>query len=190
MFIRPDYNLKSIYDINLEELKQNGIKGMLFDLDSTLMASKSGEYSKEVLDWLDIVKKNFFVGVISNNHNSKYVEKVTKISNFPVLFNAEKPRVKKAMKFIIVKKKINIVLCFYNIKFHLSADIGKSVSQLYKKSLDIIKECIFKLFFIVFFTYGYKVKIVGILRNRLRELTFFFRKGYTEIGDSLSLPFI
>lgn len=100
MFIRPDYNLKSIYDINLEELKQNGIKGMLFDLDSTLMASKSGEYSKEVLDWLDIVKKNFFVGVISNNHNSKYVEKVTKISNFPVLFNAEKPRVKKAMKFI------------------------------------------------------------------------------------------
>lgn len=100
MFIKPDYNIKSIFDINLEELKQIGIKGMLFDLDSTLMASKSGVYSKEVLDWLDIVRKYFFVGVISNNKNKVYIEKVSKISNFPVLFDAGKPRIKKALKFI------------------------------------------------------------------------------------------
>lgn len=100
MFIKPDYNLKSIYDIDLMELKQKGIKGMLFDLDSTLMASKSGEYSKEVLDWLDLVKKDFFVGVISNNHNKKYIEKVSRISDFPVLFDAGKPRIAKAKKFI------------------------------------------------------------------------------------------
>ena len=52
MFLKPDYNLKRIYDINLEELKDNGIKAMLFDLDSTLMASKSGYYSDEMRKWL------------------------------------------------------------------------------------------------------------------------------------------
>ena len=45
MFIKPDYNLKSIYDIDLDELQKQGIKAMLFDLDSTLMASKSGTYT-------------------------------------------------------------------------------------------------------------------------------------------------
>ena len=100
MFIKPDYNLKSIFDIDLEKLKQDGIKGMLFDLDSTLMASKTAVYSQKVLDWLEIVKKDFFVGVISNNKNKDYIEKVTEISDFPVLFDAGKPRVKKALAFI------------------------------------------------------------------------------------------
>ena len=100
MFVKPDYNLKSIYDINLEELKQSGIKGMLFDLDSTLMASKSAKYSQEILDWLDIVRKDFFIGVVSNNKNEKYIEQVTKVSDFPMLFDAGKPRIKKVLKFI------------------------------------------------------------------------------------------
>lgn len=92
MFIKPDYNLKRIYDIDLDELEKEGIKAMLFDLDSTLMASKSGVYSKDVTDWLKLVKKRFFVAVVSNNKNKKYIEQVKKISDFPVLFGACKPR--------------------------------------------------------------------------------------------------
>ena len=52
MFLKPDYDLKSIYDIDLDELEKSGIKAMLFDLDSTLMASKTGCYSQKTLDWL------------------------------------------------------------------------------------------------------------------------------------------
>ena len=43
MFIKPDYNLKNVYEINMEELKAQGIRCLLFDLDSTLMISKSGK---------------------------------------------------------------------------------------------------------------------------------------------------
>lgn len=100
MFLKPDYNLKSIYDINLEELEKSGIKAMLFDLDSTLMASKSGKYSEEMLEWLDKVKSKFFVAVVSNNKNEKYIEKVKKVSDFPLLFNAAKPDIKNVKKFI------------------------------------------------------------------------------------------
>ena len=48
MFLKPDVNIKSIYDIDLDELKSQGVKAMLFDLDSTIMASKSAKYTDEM----------------------------------------------------------------------------------------------------------------------------------------------
>lgn len=105
MFIKPDYNLKSIYDIDLEDLKRQGINAMLFDLDSTLMASKSGVYSQKVIDWLDKVRKDFFIAVVSNNKNPLYIEKVKKVSDFPLLFNAAKPETKFVTEFL---KKHNV----------------------------------------------------------------------------------
>lgn len=100
MFIKPDYNLKSIYDINLEELKQKGIKAILFDLDSTLMASKTAFYSEKTLNWLNNVRKDFFIAVVSNNHNPAYIEKVKKVSDFPLVFTAKKPDTKAAKDFM------------------------------------------------------------------------------------------
>lgn len=100
MFLKPDYNLKRIFDINLEELKNQGITAMLFDLDSTLMASKSGVYSPEILNWLSKVRENFFVAVVSNNKNPEYIEKVRKISDFPLLFKAAKPDTKVVIEFL------------------------------------------------------------------------------------------
>ncbi len=100
MFLKPDFNLKRIYDIDLEELKSLGIKAMLFDLDSTLMASKSGVYSKEMLEWLGKVQDKFFMAVVSNNKNKDYIEKVERISNFPLLFDAHKPKTKYVKEFL------------------------------------------------------------------------------------------
>lgn len=100
MFIKPDYNLKSIYDINLEELKQKGINAILFDLDSTLMASKTAQYDEKTLSWLDNVRKDFFIAVVSNNHNSVYIEKVKKVTDFPIVFTAKKPDTKAAKEFM------------------------------------------------------------------------------------------
>ena len=101
MFIKPDYNLKSIYETDLKDLKSKGINAILFDLDSTLMGSKTGYYTQEVLTWLDNVKKDFFVGVVSNNHNPEYINKVIKCSDFPIVFEAHKPDTKIAKKFML-----------------------------------------------------------------------------------------
>ena len=100
MFLKPDYNLDSIYEIDLEQLKALGIKAMLFDLDSTLMASKSGSYTAEMQNWLETVRQNFFIAIVSNNKNEKYIEKVKKVTDFPVLFNARKPRTEAVEKFL------------------------------------------------------------------------------------------
>jgi hypothetical protein len=91
MRIKPDYNLKSIYDINLEELKAKGIKLIMFDLDSTIMVSKSGTYTEQTKEWLKEVKSNFKIVVISNNHSIVYLDKVRAISDFDVIGEARKP---------------------------------------------------------------------------------------------------
>ena len=100
MFLKPDYNLNNIYSIDLEALKSQGIKAILFDLDSTLMASKSGKYTQETLDWLNKVRENFFIGVVSNNKNEEYIKKVKSVSDFPLLFRAGKPSTKEVKKFL------------------------------------------------------------------------------------------
>lgn len=106
MFLKPDLNLKNIYEINLEELKNKGIKGILLDLDSTIMASKSGCYYPETIEWLKKVEKDFFMAIVSNNKNKKYIEKVSRKSDFPLLFNAGKPRTSK-LKAFLYKYNIN-----------------------------------------------------------------------------------
>ena len=86
MFLTPDYNLKNIYEIDLAELKLKGIKLILFDLDSTLMVSKSGNYLPETVDWLKKVKQDFQIAVISNNNRGEYIDKVRSISDFDVVY--------------------------------------------------------------------------------------------------------
>ena len=79
-----------MYD-NFEELKQQGIKCLMFDLDSTVMVSKSGRFTKTTLDWFNSFIKDFEVAIISNNKNEYYIEKVVQIAPCKVIGWANKP---------------------------------------------------------------------------------------------------
>ena len=102
MLLRPDFNLKNIYEIDLNLLKNMGIKAIFFDLDSTIMVSKSGEYHEKTEKWLAEVDKDFFIAVISNNKKCEYLEQVRSVSNFQIIGNAKKPSTK-AMKKLLSK---------------------------------------------------------------------------------------
>ena len=97
--------LKNIYEIDLQLLKSQGIKAIFFDLDSTIMVSKSGEYQENTQKWLEEVNNDFFIAVISNNKNVEYLEKVRNNSNFQVIGAANKPSPKAMGKLL---KEINI----------------------------------------------------------------------------------
>lgn len=105
MLLKPDYNLKDIYEIDLELLKAQGIKAIFFDLDSTIMVSKSGKYLEETDIWLKKVDKDFFIAAVTNNKKCEYLEKVRSISTFQVIGNAKKPSPKAMRKLL---SKINI----------------------------------------------------------------------------------
>ena len=91
MFIKPDYNLKNVYEIDFNELKAQGIKSIMLDLDSTIMISKSATLLPETLAWFDTFMKDFEVAIISNNKSAKYIENASRIAPCRVIGRANKP---------------------------------------------------------------------------------------------------
>ena len=94
MFIKPDYNLKNVYEINFDELKNQGVKCIMFDLDSTLMISKTGKFLPETLEWFNGFKNDFDVVIVSNNKRDEYIENANKIAPCLVIGKANKPNPK------------------------------------------------------------------------------------------------
>ena len=91
MFLKPDYNIESIYDINIVELKEKGIKALFFDLDSTVMKSKSGKFSYKTLQFLNDLRTNFNLAIITNNKNLEYIKKAESQIDIPIYYSAKKP---------------------------------------------------------------------------------------------------
>ena len=103
MILKPDYNLISIYDIDLELLKSQGIKIILSDLDSTVMPSKSGTFPDKVIEWINRLRKDFDFAVISNNKSKDYINQVKSQCNFDVIGHANKPSAKVMREYITSK---------------------------------------------------------------------------------------
>ena len=107
MFVRADYEAKTVYEINYDQLKEQGIKVLAFDLDSTVMKSKSGIFTQDTLKMFDNLKKDFRLLIISNNSNLQYIEKAANQVDFPILAQAKKPWTNIAKSFL-KENNINI----------------------------------------------------------------------------------
>lgn len=46
------------------------------------------------------VREDFFIAVVSNNHNPDYMKKVKAVSDFPIVFEAKKPDTKATVDFM------------------------------------------------------------------------------------------
>ncbi len=62
----PDIYQKSIYTINYEKLKQNGIKCILFDLDNTIAPASSSVPTKKLQELIESLKPDFKLIIFSN----------------------------------------------------------------------------------------------------------------------------
>lgn len=98
MLLEPNYNLESVYDIDISELKNIGIRGLFFDLDSTLMKSKSGKFSFQTLQFLNDLKSNFKLAIITNNKKQSYIDAAKSQLDVAIYSNAAKPDVKVLLK--------------------------------------------------------------------------------------------
>ncbi len=94
MFLKPDYNLESIYDIDILELKKKGIRVLFFDLDSTVMKSRSGKFAFKTLQFLNDLRTNFQIAIVSNNRSENYIKKAKSQIDIPFFYKAKKPNPK------------------------------------------------------------------------------------------------
>lgn len=95
MFLRPTYLIEGdVTDIDLDQLQRDGVRGLIFDLDSTLVAPHAGTLTNEVADWLSRARDKFQVAVVSNNKRDPYIKQVQVLLDMHCIGCAAKPSIK------------------------------------------------------------------------------------------------
>lgn len=113
-YFYPDIYQKSIYTINYDKLKENGIKCLLFDLDNTCVPYVEKKPTKKLKDHFDKLKDKGFTIILFSNSPRKRLEPFKKKLNVDCCPSAQKPR----------KTKFYKVLKTYNLELSEVAIIG------------------------------------------------------------------
>ncbi|MBM7624673.1 YqeG family HAD IIIA-type phosphatase [Sporohalobacter salinus] len=103
---RPDFYYNNIYDIDLQELKELGINGLICDLDNTLLAWDDQNIESKIKEWIIQVEElGISVCILSNSLRTR-VDRISYILQLPAISKALKPR-KQAFKLAINKLNVN-----------------------------------------------------------------------------------
>ncbi|HEY9790070.1 MAG TPA: YqeG family HAD IIIA-type phosphatase [Candidatus Obscuribacterales bacterium] len=95
MLLKPTFLIDGdVTDINLDVLSGAGIRGLIFDLDSTLVAPHSGHVTPAVASWLEQARARFKVAVVSNNKRDPYIQEVQQLLDMQCIGCAAKPSTK------------------------------------------------------------------------------------------------
>ncbi|KAA0549333.1 YqeG family HAD IIIA-type phosphatase [Bacillus sp. BGMRC 2118] len=90
----PSEHVKTIFDIKAKALKERGIKGIITDLDNTLVEWDRPFATPELIEWFkSMVEEDIKVTIVSNN-NKERVEAFAAPVNVPFIFRAKKPMTK------------------------------------------------------------------------------------------------
>jgi hypothetical protein len=87
----PDQIVRTVYDIDLKDLKSRGVRGIVTDLDNTLVSARTPLATPELIAWLDAVREQGFQVVILSNNNLQRVAKFAEPLGIPYVHLARKP---------------------------------------------------------------------------------------------------
>ncbi|PWI57195.1 YqeG family HAD IIIA-type phosphatase [Sulfoacidibacillus thermotolerans] len=90
--LQPREYVTSIYHIHLERLWQNGMRGIITDLDNTLVEWNSPHATEKLIAWLLHVQKLGFRICILSNNDALRVSNFARLVEIPALHKARKPR--------------------------------------------------------------------------------------------------
>lgn len=89
----PGYQVDSIDSIKIEMLKQEGIRGLMIDLDNTMTPWNDVEVGPKVADWFKRLREaGIRACILSNNKKRQRVAIVAEKLGIPFVFRASKPR--------------------------------------------------------------------------------------------------
>lgn len=87
----PDLRVASIYEIDLEKLWARGIRGVLFDLDNTLIEWDNNHPAPEMMKWIREVRKRGFQVCLLSNNSVDRVQEIALRLEVPFFAPARKP---------------------------------------------------------------------------------------------------
>ncbi len=88
----PRVQAQSVLELDLDELKKVGIRGIIFDLDNTLVEWKQDDLSPEIIQLVSRFKQSGFKMCILSNALEHRVEAVASLLDIPYVSRAVKPR--------------------------------------------------------------------------------------------------
>jgi HAD superfamily phosphatase (TIGR01668 family) len=104
LFLPSEY-VKSIFHISPRKLKESGIKGIITDLDNTLVEWDRPNATPQLLEWFKEVKDQGMDITIVSNNNEKRVKAFSEPLNIKFIHKARKPM---GQAFLRAAKKMNL----------------------------------------------------------------------------------
>jgi HAD superfamily phosphatase (TIGR01668 family) len=87
----PNLQADSIYQIDLQQLQKSGVKGIITDLDNTLVGAKDPNTNLQLDEWLKLVDELGFQIVIVSNNSELRVAAFSDAIKLPYISRAQKP---------------------------------------------------------------------------------------------------
>lgn len=112
-YFMPNSYVKSVFEINIDELANNGVKGIITDLDNTLVGWDVKTPTIEIKEWFKKAKEAGITITIVSNNNEQRVSSFSKDLEVDFLFKARKPMgkaFKKAINHMQIKPEETVVV--------------------------------------------------------------------------------
>lgn len=111
--LMPKLRVDTVYDIDLEGLYAQGYRGIITDLDNTLVGAKAPDATPELIEWFARVKEVGFKLVIVSNNNLNRVSVFATPLDIQYVHSARKPSnvpFRKAMNMMGLKPEETMVV--------------------------------------------------------------------------------
>ncbi|MDX8364154.1 YqeG family HAD IIIA-type phosphatase [Cytobacillus sp. IB215665] len=109
----PNEHVKSVLDIKAQHLQEKGIKGVITDLDNTLVEWDRPNATPRLIEWFkDMEESGIKVTIVSNNNENR-VKSFSDPLHIPFIFEARKPLKRafgKAQKSMDILKEETVVI--------------------------------------------------------------------------------
>lgn len=90
---KPDSYKQSVFEITPEYLRKHKIKGIITDLDNTLVEWNRMEATDEIIAWFELMRSNDIQIAIVSNNNEERVGNFATPHQIPFFHRARKPLV-------------------------------------------------------------------------------------------------
>ncbi|WP_369902551.1 YqeG family HAD IIIA-type phosphatase [Bacillus manliponensis] len=109
----PNEYVKNVYHVQPEDLKERGIKGIITDLDNTLIEWDRPNATPDLEKWLLSMKKQGIQVTVVSNNNEQRVQDFAEPLGIPFIHRARKPLVgafKRALKTMDLRPEEVVVI--------------------------------------------------------------------------------
>lgn len=89
--LRPDIYLESIYRLDIDALKRRGIRGLILDIDNTLVPWNEPNAPESLLQWLSRLRNEGIAACLLSNNTQQRVAAFAAVTGIPRVNAGHKP---------------------------------------------------------------------------------------------------